>query len=64
MGHVAALVALFSAFTMTLSWATSVNISGNFVTGWISNIDYSYALPMAATAELSTLLNLEFIGDI
>lgn len=64
LGHVAALVALFSAFAMTLSWATSMNISGDFNTEWISNIDAAYALPMAATAELAALLNLEFIGDI
>lgn len=64
LGHVAALVALFSAFAMTLSWATSMNISGNYATEWISNIDYAYALPMAATAELTNLLNLQFIGDI
>jgi hypothetical protein len=64
LGHVAALVALFSAFTMTLSWVTSINISGNFGTEWIANIDYAYTLPMAATAELTNLLNLEFIGNI
>jgi len=64
LGHVAALVALFSAFTMTLSWITSINVSGDFGTEWIANIDYAYALPMAATAELANLLNLEFIGNI
>jgi ABC-type multidrug transport system fused ATPase/permease subunit len=64
LGHVAAIVALFGAFAMTLSWATSMNVSGDFATEWIANIDYAYALPMAATAELANLLNLEFIGDI
>lgn len=63
-GHVAAIVALFGAFAMTLSWATSLNVSGDFATGWVENINYAYALPMAATAELANLLNLEFIGDI
>ena len=63
-GYVAALVALFGAFAMTLSWATSLNVSGDFATGWIENINYAYALPMAATAELANLLNLSFIGDI
>ncbi len=63
-GHVAALVALFGAFAMTLSWATSMNISGDYATAWISNIDDAYALPMAATAELTSLLHLEFIGNI
>ncbi|RMZ51216.1 hypothetical protein EB822_04240 [Flavobacteriaceae bacterium PRS1] len=63
-GHVAAIVALFGAFAMTLSWATSLNVSGDFATGWVENINYVYALPMAATAELANLLNLEFIGDI
>ncbi|MFT4576912.1 MAG: hypothetical protein ACI9SI_001850 [Polaribacter sp.] len=64
LGHVAAIVALFGAFAMTLSWATSMNVSGDFATEWIANIDYAYALPMAATAELANLLNLQFIGDI
>ena len=64
LGHVAAIVALFGAFAMTLSWATSLNVSGDFATGWIENINYAYALPMAATAELANLLNLSFIGDI
>jgi hypothetical protein len=64
LGHVAAIVALFGAFAMTLSWATSMNVSGDFATGWIANIDYAYGLPMAATAELANLLNLEFIGNI
>ena len=63
-GHVAAIVALFGAFAMTLSWATSLNVSGDFATGWVENINYAYALPMAATAELANLLNLSFIGDI
>tara|TARA_B110000902_G_scaffold231939_1_gene274579 strand:- start:516 stop:1292 length:777 start_codon:yes stop_codon:yes gene_type:complete len=64
LGHVAAIVALFSAFAMTLSWVTSMNVSGDFGTEWIANIDYAYGLPMAATAELAKLLNLEFIGNI
>jgi hypothetical protein len=64
LGHVAAIVALFSAFAMTLSWATSMNVSGDFATEWIANIDYAYTLPMAATAELTSLLHLDFIGDI
>jgi hypothetical protein len=63
-GHVAALVALFGAFAMTLSWATSLNISENFDTGWVDNITYAYTLPMAATAELANFLNLQFVGDI
>ena len=63
-GHVAALVALFGAFAMTLSWANSMSISGDFAKGWIENINYAYALPMADTAELTNLLNLSFIGDI
>tara|TARA_B110000091_G_scaffold3914_1_gene3962 strand:- start:140 stop:916 length:777 start_codon:yes stop_codon:yes gene_type:complete len=64
LGHVAALVALFGAFAMTLSWLTTMNISGDFSTGWIDNVAYAYALPMAATAELTNLLNLQFVGDI
>ena len=64
LGHVAAIVALFGAFAMTLSWVTSMNVSGDFGTGWVSNIGYAYTLPMAATAELANLLSLEFIGDI
>ena len=63
-GHVAALVALFGAFAMTLSWLTTMNISGDFATGWTSNIAYAYGLPMAATAELANFLNLQFVGDI
>ncbi|MDG1529613.1 MAG: hypothetical protein P8I51_01620 [Polaribacter sp.] len=63
-GHVAALVALFGAFAMTLSWITSMSISGDFATAWISNIDYFYSLPMAATAKLTNLLTLDFIGNI
>ena len=63
-GHVAALVALFGAFAMTLSWATSISISGDFNTEWIANIDYAYSLPMAATAELASALRLDFLGNI
>ncbi len=63
-GHVAALVALFGAFAMTLSWATSMSISGDFATAWIANIEYAYALPMAATSELANALQLEFLGNI
>jgi hypothetical protein len=63
-GHVAALVALFGAFAMTLSWVTTMNISGDFSTEWTSNIAYAYALPMAATAELANALHLEFLGNI
>jgi hypothetical protein len=64
LGHVAALVALFSALCMTITWATSLNISGSFMTDWTANIDYAYALPMAAVAALTDLLNLQFIGGI
>ncbi|MGK0253147.1 MAG: hypothetical protein ACI9OE_000607 [Mariniflexile sp.] len=63
-GHVAALVALFGAFCITLSWATSINISSSFITDWIANIDYAYSLPMAATVELTNHLGLNFIGNI
>ena len=64
LGHVAAIVALFGAFAMTLSWATSLSVSGDYATGWVENISYAYALPMAATAELASLLNLQFISNI
>mgnify|MGYP001565792626 CR=1 FL=1 len=65
LGHVAALVALFGAFAMTLSWVTSINISGDFATEWISNVDYAYALPMAALAELTNgIVGLEFVSNI
>ncbi len=65
LGHVAALVALFGALAMTLSWATSLNISGDFATAWIDNINYAYALPMAAITEVTNgIVGLEFIGNI
>jgi hypothetical protein len=64
LGHVAALVALFGAFCMTLSWATSLNISGAYATDWIANIDYAYSLPMAATAEFTDMIGLGFVGNI
>lgn len=63
-GHVTALVALFGAFCMTLSWGTSINVSSSFITDWVVNIGYVYTLPMAATVELTNLLGLDFIGNI
>jgi hypothetical protein len=65
LGHVAALVALFGALAMTLSWATSLNISGDFPTVWIDNISYAYALPMAAVTEVTNgVFGLDFIGSV
>ncbi|MFT4942412.1 MAG: hypothetical protein ACJAYD_000182 [Patiriisocius sp.] len=64
LGHVGALVALFGAICMTITWATSLDVSGSFMTDWTSNIDYAYALPMAAVASLTELLNLGFIGGV
>ena len=49
---------------MILSRATSMSISGDFATAWIANIEYAYALPMAATSELANALQLEFLGNI
>tara|TARA_B110000259_G_scaffold181949_1_gene224822 strand:+ start:2517 stop:3293 length:777 start_codon:yes stop_codon:yes gene_type:complete len=63
-GHVTALIALFGAFCVTLSWATSLNFSTSLATDWIDNISYAYTLPMAATVELTNALHLEFIGNI
>jgi len=63
-GHVAALVALFGALAMSISWVTTLNISGDFGTSWINNIDYAYGLPMAAVAKLTSMVDLEFIGNI
>lgn len=64
LGHVGALVALFGAICMTLTWATSLDVSGGVMTGWTDNIAYAYALPMAAVASLTELLNLGFVGGV
>ena len=64
LGHVGALVALFGAICMTLTWATSLDVSGGVMTGWTDNISYAYALPMAAVASLTELLNLGFVGGV
>jgi len=63
-GHVGALVALFGAFCMTISWATSIDVSGDFITSWLANIDYAYALPMATVTALAESLRLVFISNI
>ena len=64
LGYVTALVALFGAICMTIAWATSLSVSESFMTDWTANIDYAYALPMAAVAALTELLHLQFIGNI
>ena len=64
LGHVGALVALFGAICMTITWATSLDVSGGFMTDWTTNIEYAYGLPMAAVASLTELLNLGFIGGV
>jgi len=65
LGRVTALVALFGALAMTLSWLTTLNVSMDYSTDWLANIDYAYALPMAAVSEVTNgLIGLEFIGNI
>ena len=49
---------------MTLTWATSLDVSGGVMTDWTDNISYAYALPMAAVASLTELLNLGFVGGV
>ena len=63
-GLAGALVALFGAFCMTISWATSIDVSPDFGTSWVANIDYAYALPMAAVTALAESLRLEFLSNI
>ena len=65
LGRVTALVALFGALAMTFSWLTTLNVSTDYATDWLANVDYAYALPMAAVSEVTNgLIGLEFIGNI
>ena len=63
-GKIAALSAFFGALCMTLSWATSINVSGGFMMDWIDNIAYFTSLPMAAVAVLANTMGLGFVSNI
>ncbi len=63
-GKVTALITLFGAFCMTISWATSVNVSSSFSYNWINNISSLADIPMKAAIGLSELLRLEMVTAI
>jgi hypothetical protein len=63
-GYVSALVALFGAICMTITWVTSLDVSGEFSTAWTAKIDYAFGLPMLAVAALAELLHLQFISNV
>ncbi len=64
-GHAGALVALFGAFCATLGWllmGTDPNIA--IAPEFFAGVAYSVSLPINATAEFLSMVNLDFIGGV
>ena len=63
-GHVLAIVALFGAICMGLSWLTDIDIAGGIGIGFLDNVYDIWGLPMAALTELTGMLGLDFVGNV
>jgi hypothetical protein len=63
-GHVTALVALFGAICMTISWFTTLNISGLSDVEMAGFMGYAMSLPMDALSAFTNMLGLGYIGEI
>ena len=63
-GHVAALVALFTAINATIGWAIGADMGSAVSANLIEAVNYAYALPIDATAAFMGMIGLEFVGNV
>ena len=65
-GYITALVALVGALLGVIAAVTmgAVDMSGSLDLGWMTNIDYAYALPGSAMDALTNMFGLEWVGGV
>jgi len=65
-GYITALVALVGALLGVIAAVTMghLDMSGSLELGWMSNIDYAYALPASAMDALTNMFGLEWVGGV